>query len=511
MKRKSAYIASGVAVLALGTGVSGYSMSSRQTVGSSAGSASTTSTPTVITVQLQANTGPASSAENKSLVSLTNQYEKLHPNVKVQFLANSYTSLADSNANLLTKAAAHSAPDIVWEQYGVTNGGSLPKGILMNLYSYLNKPNPYIAGNKKWISAWEPAYAADMKSSPGQIYVLLGSSIATGIVYNKADFKKAGIASPPKTFAEWIADMKKLQKIGIKTPFMFTTGGTNNPSWFERIVNSSLLAPYVPKFDVDHNTFLSGLDFAVGIEKGIISMKNPAYAEGWKLLAELKPFMAPGSSQYDISASQTAVSPPLSPFTPFVQNKFAMMWVHTGMLASLNNLGFSGKYGIFTFPQITKATTKYATGANTTGIIGGPNGAGEWSVTTPQANASMTPAKTKQVINYLMFLYTPSHLAALINDMSSGAFIPLMKEPSSVKTDALTAPLLPKGKEPDEVDGITDDAVSTAAGNQGLRLIQAYLSSSITFDQFSTQWESLLQQAAQQWAQSNGVNLNKYK
>ena len=83
-----------------------------------------------------------------------------------------------------------------------------------------------------------------------------------------------------------MTDLGKLKSAGI-TPLMYTTGEPCNPSWFERLATSSLLANQVSKFDVNHAQVTNGLDVAVGIHKGIISMSNPRYAEAWKLLGQL--------------------------------------------------------------------------------------------------------------------------------------------------------------------------------------------------------------------------------
>jgi raffinose/stachyose/melibiose transport system substrate-binding protein len=462
-----------------------------------------------ITIQLSPNTGDATSAQNKSFAQLTKQYENSHPNVTVQFLPNSYTDISQSNASLLTKASAHSAPDVVWEQYGPANSGSIPNGILLNLYPYLNKPNPYVKGNQKWLDTWQPAYIPYMTKGPGQMYILLGSSIATEILYNKADFQKAGITKTPATFAEWINDMKKLKAVGI-TPYMFTGAGQCNPSWFERKINSSFLANSLSKFNVSHSQVLTGLDIAVGVKKGIISMKNPQYAAGWKLLEQLKPYMAPGSSQYDACAAVNSVSPPLSPVTPFMQGKFAMVWMHTGYLPQLNSLGFAGKYGFFSFPTVTKASTPYATGVNVTGVVGGPNGSGEWSVTTQAADNTMTPDKTNQVIHYLEYLYAPQNEAKWVAGMGQNAFIPIIKGAKGGGIAGVTN-LLPHGKKiPVTVDSIINVALTNSAHDQGGRILQNYLNGTLTFNQFASQWDSMLQQAASDWAKQNNVDLSKY-
>ncbi len=80
-----------------------------------------------------------------------------------------------------------------------------------------------------------------------------------------------------------MADLGQLKAAGV-TPIIFADGGPCNPSWFERLATSSLLASQVSQFNVNHAQVTNGLDVAVGIKKGIISMSNPRYAEVWKLL-----------------------------------------------------------------------------------------------------------------------------------------------------------------------------------------------------------------------------------
>jgi hypothetical protein len=122
-----------------------------------------------------------------------------------------------------------------------------------------------------------------------------------------------------------MTDLGKLKSAGI-TPLMYTTGEPCNPSWFERLATSSLLANQVSQFDVNHAQVTNGLDVAVGIHKGIISMSNPRYAEAWKLLGQLVNFSASGQSGYGACQNPNVTTPPLSPQPLLVQGKVGMLW-----------------------------------------------------------------------------------------------------------------------------------------------------------------------------------------
>ncbi|MGH3264565.1 MAG: extracellular solute-binding protein, partial [Trebonia sp.] len=252
--------------------------------GGGGGSASVT-----IKAVLPPNTGAITSAENAGLQQLTKQYEAAHKNVSVQWLPNNSASITQSNATVESQASGGAAPDLVWEQYGPVTSGSIPKGMLQNIRPYLERTNPYVPGNTSWLSLFTPSTIPYMTSPNGDIDVILGSDVETGMFYSKAAFAKAGITTTPTSWADLVTDLGKLKAAGV-TPIMFADGGLCNATWFERLATSSLLAGQVSKFDVNHAQVTTGLDVAVGIHKGIISMSNPRYAEVWRLLGQLEQY-----------------------------------------------------------------------------------------------------------------------------------------------------------------------------------------------------------------------------
>ncbi|MCY0880126.1 MAG: extracellular solute-binding protein [Firmicutes bacterium] len=462
-----------------------------------------------VTITWQLNSLTPNSPYMKVFNADIKAYERTHPWVHVKYIVTN-TNTNTQQAYLVTEAAGHSVPDVTWEQYGEVTSGSIPKGILADLTPYLMKPDPYVPGNKHWIDLWTKSAIPYMRGANGQYYLLVGSQVATGIVYNKADFRAAGIKAPPATWAQWLNDMKKL-KAHHFVPLLFADGGTDNcnSSWYERKFSSELLHSELSQFDVNHAQVASGLDTVVAIEKGIISMNNPAYAEGWKLLGSLRPYLAPGGSTYDACASLTATSPPLNPESLFVKGKVAMEWGGSWFLPQLNQLGFAGKYGVFPFPTITKATTKYSSNINVTGTVGGPNGVGEIAIPTPAADSSMTSYKMSQIINLLMYLYSPKVEGGWVANQGQESDIPLIIGAKAPSVPGLGS-LLPKKFPPVTVEGILDSSVTTQAASSGIRLVQAYLGGDMSYSQFASQWQTVLTQAAQQWQQQNHVNVSKY-
>ncbi|HEY7278863.1 MAG TPA: extracellular solute-binding protein [Trebonia sp.] len=462
----------------------------------------------VIKAVLPPNTGAITSAENAGLQQLTKQYEAAHKNVTVQWLPNNSSSITASNAAVESQASGGAAPDLVWEQYGPVTSGSIPNGMLQNIKPFLDKPNPYVPGNSSWLSLFSPSTVPYMTSPNGDIDIILGSNVETGMFYSKEAFTKAGITATPTTWAEFMTDLGKLKAAGV-TPIMFADGGLCNPSWFERLATSSLLSGQVSQFNVNHAQVTTGLDVAVGIKKGIISMSNPRYAAVWKLLGQLEQYSATGQSSYDACSPPTQTTPPLSTESLIVQGKVGILWGGSWYFPQLNSLNFTGKYGVFPEPPITSDSTPLATGASTVGMIGGPNGNGQWGVTSQQADSSMTPAKTATVMNFLAWLFTPQHLGDWIKINQSGADIPTETGAPVLNIPGLSS-LVPSDKVGTVVDVMLDDVLSTAATNSGLRLVQEYLDGQLNFSAFSTQWQSLLTSAAQQWATANHADLSKY-
>ena len=282
-----------------------------------------------------------------------------------------------------------------------------------------------------------------------------------------------------------------------------------NPSWFERLATSSLLANQVSQFDVNHAQVTNGLDVAVGIQKGIISMSNPRYAEAWKILGQLVPYSASGQSGYGACQDPNVTTPPLSPQPLLVQGKVGMLWGGSWWIPQLDSAGFTGKFGVFPEPPITSATTPLALGTSTLGVIGGPNGNGQWSITSQRADSTMTPAKTATVMNFVAWLFTPQHLGYWLKISGSGSYIPTVTGAPTVNLPGLES-LVPTGKVPTVVDVVLDDVLSAAATNSGMRLVQEYINGSLSYSAFASQWQSLLTSSAQAWATQNHVDLSKY-
>jgi ABC-type glycerol-3-phosphate transport system substrate-binding protein len=254
---------------------------------------------------------------------------------------------------------------------------------------------------------------------------------------------------------------------------------------------------------VDKSVVTTGKDVSSGIAKGVISMKNPAYAQVWKMLYALKPYISNAGGSYDACSTPNAVSPPLSPQPLFVQGKVAMIWGGSWFIPQLNSAGFRGKYGLFAEPPVTKATSPYSAGVSTKGVIGGPNGSGQWSITSQKADHSMTKKKTDAVMDFMAWIFTPEHMGAEVKAWGQGgSYIPTIKGAPVPDITGLSS-LVPATAPPTVIDIALDDVLSTNTTNEGIRLVSQLMAGGISFPDFSSKWEQLLKSGAQAFDKQN--------
>ncbi len=460
-----------------------------------------------ITAALPDLTGLISAADNSGLRAVTAAWEKMHPGVTVSWYdADAHNSGAPPNALLVTQASGGDAPDLVFESAGTEN--SVPAGILQNLGPFLHAKDPYDTAYPDWLDTFSPLDPPYMTSSQGVYELINASAVGSAMFYNKAIFAKAHLSAPPTTYAQWIADMQaiKTDEPGVY-PFLLTTGGACGPLFWEGIVSTALLAPWAKELDVNHEQVFTGLDVATGVAKNIISMKNPAYAEVWKLLGQLEQYEAPGGSQYDLCATPGTTTPPLSPESLMVKGKVAMLLGGSWWPQQLKSLGFSSnQWGAFGFPTLTKATTPYASGVNVSDVISSPNGSGQWSVTTQKAAHNMTQSTTALAINLLEYLTAPNVIDTWLGPTGNG--FPVVKgAPPLPGGGALPGVVVPTTLPPVGIYGLEGDFLTTATTTNANRLIEEYAAGSVSFSSFSSQVQTLLTQGAQQWAATAKVHI----
>jgi len=133
--------------------------------------------------------------------SLVDEFNASHPDVHVTA---SYTGNYDLTFQKIQAAAlAGNLPDVA----DVVNDHTqvlAPSGMLEDLDGFVRK-----AGGKSYLARFFPSLLLNSYSS-GKLYSLPFQRSVPVLYYNKDAFAKAGIAEPPATWAEFIADAQKL-------------------------------------------------------------------------------------------------------------------------------------------------------------------------------------------------------------------------------------------------------------------------------------------------------------
>ncbi|MCH5676489.1 ABC transporter substrate-binding protein [Streptomyces gilvus] len=137
--------------------------------------------------------------EVAAVKSLIAGFEKAHPNIHVNVVGN----MTDDKINQALRTGGDKAPDVI-SSFTTNNVGKFcSSGALVDLNPFFKKDgiDPQTTFPKAMNEYTQ--FNGDRCTVP-----LLGD--AYGLYYNKTEFKKAGITSPPKTWSEFEADAKKL-------------------------------------------------------------------------------------------------------------------------------------------------------------------------------------------------------------------------------------------------------------------------------------------------------------
>jgi len=158
-----------------------------------------------------------------ALPALAKEFHQIHPNISIKFQA---VPADSAQTKLTTQIAGGNPPDVAYVDDG-TVGAFAPRGAILNLEDYMSKSK---ATPK---SDYVPAFAK-MVSYQGQMYGLPIDGESTALFYRTDEFKKAGISSPPKTWAELEADAKKLTIPSEKQYgyALFATTGETSYYWY---------------------------------------------------------------------------------------------------------------------------------------------------------------------------------------------------------------------------------------------------------------------------------------
>jgi multiple sugar transport system substrate-binding protein len=150
------------------------------------------------------------STYRKWLDGIKARYEKKYPGSKVSFVLTPINN-AQFTAQIAAAFASRRVPDAML----VYSGGYTTPYMLSSLRK-LNDDVKKTPGFYASQSLWDLSCTnLDCKNGKGEIYAIPNDGGTYALFYNKALFKKAGVASPPKTYRELLAACTKFKAAGI--------------------------------------------------------------------------------------------------------------------------------------------------------------------------------------------------------------------------------------------------------------------------------------------------------
>jgi ABC-type glycerol-3-phosphate transport system substrate-binding protein len=328
-------------------------------------------------------------------------YLKAHPGVTIKFLP---MPPGDPTVWEQSVLAAHAAPDIMVPPYTQGVFSDLGKNYWLDLTPYLTSmADPYVAGNKHWIDVFDPVMNKQNSFEGSKYYVVSWSAQDAAFFYNKALFKKVGIAQTPRTWADLLADFSLLKKAGI-VPVLYPLGET-----YPVAVNGSIISVFenqvmgatFKRLDTDHNGIVDIKELVYGIKHRIYSPMNADYQEAWKLLLQFSHYWQPNAT--GDKNTIFAVSHQL-----FFKGQAATMYEASSVLLQLATLKVPFQWGMFEFPPLTSASSTFATGHANTGIWGAWDGDTFAVPATAKTNGHLALA-----LDFLQWITTPQNDVAV--------------------------------------------------------------------------------------------------
>jgi ABC-type glycerol-3-phosphate transport system substrate-binding protein len=418
-------------------------------------------------------------------------YEKAHPGVHISIIpppTGAYQVWED------TVLSAGTAPSLLSPE--TANTPFQHTSWYLNLDKLVNEPDPYVAGNKPLRDSLQPV-AIQSGSFNGGLWSLDITAQDGAIFYNKSMFAKAGIKAVPVTWAQFLADAKKLKADGF-TPFGYDGGDVavaDPAASLLYVLESNTMQPVFAKLSGQAGKQVTVNELRSAIQNGSFSVHSPGFAEAWELLKTLSQYFQAGY----VGACVSAPSPTCAE-NAFANGSVAM--TYTGQFAEPQfDAGKVGhNYGVFAVPQLTKATWSAVSPLHqNTGVWGAWN-ALAWSISADSANPGQLPLAE----NFLQWLATPAH----INEFAAQKHtLPMTTNPplGSGFQGQLNRLFLTSVTHPSPMSEAMVLLLGNGGGQSEQKLVQEYLDGQLSLGAALSQDETVLKSAAAQatWVSSH--------
>ncbi len=350
---------------------------------------------------------------HNALSKLAATWEKSHPGVTIKFV--DLTATGGTNdayyTALRTRLTGGTAPDLFWMQSDVqASDPYLRSGLILDLTPYLNGPNKYIPGNRRWNDAFQPPWQTYGRNTSDRYATVPQDIVSTGVYYNKAITDKLHLRMPPASWAEFLQDQQTIKNAGylamygpsyclVKCHWYWTAIGSQFMLGEQAALASLTYHPdYVPGV-------VTAEDWARAVtKKHYLLSTDPGFIAATRNLKEWSQSWAPGwasDTTGDTKGQQL-----------FASGRLAFFWDGTWLLPTLNQLKLPFSFGSFWYPPVTRATSPQAPARPQT-----PPGVGCICGVSYAAPASLAHSpKLPLVLDWLQYITAPKNDATIVNE-----------------------------------------------------------------------------------------------
>lgn len=339
---------------------------------------------------------------NKVAGELAREWVASHPNTRIEYqtLANTGTSEGEWLKTQLLGGVApeiiHQNAEIAWPDVG--------KDWYVPLDEYLERPNPYVPGNKRWLDLFANQALMGAKRAPdGKLYCLSVDVVETGVFYNKTLLTQLGIDGMPDT---WEGMLDVLGRVGETRITPMTSGGNLASDWGQDIIFEMLYHDILPTLDLIPSRpdaegylghYLDPSEAGFLFTKGFFSPRDPRWREMNRLLRQWRDHWARELKNSD-------------PTRLFLTGRLAFYWDGSWFIRRMVTDPYVNfDWGIAYIPTITQATSPYGRGTPAT-VIGGA--AMQYHIT----NSAVSRGTIEECVDFLMFVSAPQNIQRLASE-----------------------------------------------------------------------------------------------
>jgi multiple sugar transport system substrate-binding protein len=348
-----------------------------------------------------------SARELKEFKSVVAEYDKAHSDVEVKVVG----SINDDKITSAIRSG--NSPDVVSSFTSANVGVYCGTGAWVDLAPYLKKDKIDLNQFPK-----STLYYTQYKGKRCALPLLAD---VFGLYYNKTLFKKAGLASPPKTFSQLTAYAKKLTQ--RRSDGSLKVVGYN-PTWGFYVGNTGDMSAYMPLF---------GAQYIDGGGKSILS-KNAA----WSRLLKWQKSLVDWYGYKKLVKFNAGAGQEFSANHAFETGKLAMMLDGEWRVAFLKDEHPELKYGTAPGPVDDGHRQLYGAGYINGTIIGIPKGGHNadqaWALVKYLTTNSHALAKFSNGIRNVPSTVTSSKSKELKPDPNFATFLKIFTNPNSATT-----------------------------------------------------------------------------